>query len=84
MYCKTKVIQSLLILSTYIYQCVCVLLLMLEQMQIRESGKIVLIIGGVSLDVTAGLPCYFNSEIVAINAENKTMSMFGQVSSVKN
>jgi hypothetical protein len=39
----------------------------------------VLIIGGVSLDVTAGLPCYFNSEIVAINAENKTMSMFGQV-----
>jgi hypothetical protein len=39
----------------------------------------VLIIGGVSLDVAAGLPCYFNSEIVAINAENKTMSMFGQV-----
>eukprot|EP00953_Heterococcus_sp_UTEX-ZZ885_P019505 10889-Heterococcus_DN1.PRE.4 len=48
-------------------------------MRIHESGKMVLIIGGVSLDVTAGLPCYFNSEIVAINAENKTMSMFGQV-----
>jgi RNA polymerase III RPC4 len=48
-------------------------------MRIHESGKMVLIIGGVSLDVAAGLPCYFNSEIVAINAENKTMSMFGQV-----
>lgn len=46
---------------------------------IHASGKMRLIIGGVPLEISQGLPCHFTAEVAAINTEEKTMCQFGQV-----
>ncbi|KAG5192150.1 RNA polymerase III RPC4-domain-containing protein [Tribonema minus] len=49
------------------------------KLQIRRSGTVQLLLAGVALDVSAGMPCHFVEELTCVNPKQKTMSMFGQV-----
>mmetsp|Transcript_32240 Transcript_32240/g.42514 ORF Transcript_32240/g.42514 Transcript_32240/m.42514 type:complete len:233 (+) Transcript_32240:88-786(+) len=49
------------------------------KLQLYQSGKVKLIIGETSFDVTSGLPCHFVQDVVSIDPEKRTCCFFGQV-----